>query len=72
MLQTGDLIKYIATEGPEVLGLCIRPGYDESQPRPWPLRMLVLWFDDLEHTYEDFDVTDKTYMELVSEARQSD
>ena len=71
MLQPADLIKYLGDDA-EVLGLCIRVEPDETQPQPWPWRMLVLWFDDLQYTYEDLDVTDNTYMELVSEARQSD
>ena len=73
-MQVGDLIKYKglqeAGEYPySAVGLCLEEKPDPQYPQ-LGMRMLVMWFDDYETTYEELDICKKdSWMEIISESR---
>ncbi len=73
-MKTGDLIYYRGLEDEgnyryAATGLCLREEIDPDRPT-LGIRMLVMWFDDHETTYECLDVCDRDdWMEIISESR---
>ena len=67
-MKPGDLIKYEDVDFGFAVGLCLRVEENECEIGN-PERMLVMWFDDWQRTYEPLDGCEEEYLEVISESR---